>query len=120
MLLAEYLASSGLRGVLALKQLSVASENLKMLVEFLVMQCRRCDQICEQPGRDTRHRAPHLGSGEFIVDVLVAGQATSRADGAILQGSCSLGAFRCADLGHSLDLPGRQSRAKHKTSDGQE
>jgi len=60
MRLAEYLASSGRFGVLALKQLSVASENLKMLVEFLVMQCRRCDQIREQPGRDTRHRVPML------------------------------------------------------------
>jgi hypothetical protein len=95
MRLAEYLASSGLLGVLALKQLSIASENLKMLIEFLVMQCRRCDHIREQPGRDTRHRAPHVGFGEFIVDVLVARQATSRSHETILLGSCcSLGAFR--------------------------
>src|SRR5712675_1952261 len=108
MRLAEYLASSGLLGVLALKQLSIASENLKMLVEFFVMQCRRCDQIGEQSGRDNGHRAPHVGFGEFIVDVLVARQATSRSHETILRSSCcSLGALRRSELGHSLDPPGR-------------
>src|SRR5258707_6375996 len=114
MRLAEYLASSGLRGVLALKQLSVASENLKMLVEFLVMQCGRCDQIREQPGRDTRHRAPHVGFGEFVVDVLVTGQATLRSHKSILHGTDGIVEATCrSDLRHSLDLPGRQPQAKH-------
>jgi len=42
------------------------------------MQCRRCDQIREQPGRDTRHRAPHVGLGRIYRSVLVARQATSQ------------------------------------------
>jgi len=31
------------------------------------MHCRRCDQICDTPRRDTRHRAPHVVLREFIV-----------------------------------------------------